>query len=103
VIWFTASSPDPHSRLTVAPPTSIGQQGGHAGDVAVVLAGLVGRAEGDVLHRVGRQLRIAVEQAPQDGGGQVVGADARQPAPVAADRRTAGVDDEHVHDHQLQS
>ena len=47
-----AWSPEPHSRLTVSPPTSTGQPGQeqrHPRDVAVVLAGLVGAAEDDVL------------------------------------------------------
>ena len=42
-----ASRPEPHSRLTVAPGTvdrQPGEQDGHPADVAVVLAGLVGRA-----------------------------------------------------------
>ena len=52
-----AASPDAHSRLTVTPRDRLGQPGEqhrHAGDVAVVLAGLVGAAEPDVLDLLGR-------------------------------------------------
>ena len=80
-----------------------GQQGGHAGHVAVVLPGLVGAAEDDVLDGVGREGRVAVEQGPEGGGGEVVGPDTRQRSPVPPDRSTAGVDDVDVHGSQLQS
>ena len=46
-----ASMPEPHRRLIVVPGTDRqpGKQPGHARDVAVVLAGLVGAAEDDVV------------------------------------------------------
>jgi hypothetical protein len=49
----TASMPEPHRRLMVEPGTlrAAGEQQRHAGDVAVVLAGLVGAAEDDVVDR----------------------------------------------------
>jgi hypothetical protein len=49
----TASRPEPHRRLMVAPGTlqrQAGQQAGHAGHVAVVFAGLVGAAVEHVGH-----------------------------------------------------
>ena len=90
-----ACSPDPHSRLTVCPPTSTGKSGEeqrHPGDVAVVLAGLVGAAEDDVLDE--RRVDAgAVDDRAQDGGGEIVRPDARERAAVAADRRADGLDD----------
>ena len=90
-----AWSPEPHSRLTVWPPTSTGKPGEqqrHPRDVAVVLAGLVGAAEDDVLDE--RRVDAgAVDEPAQDRGGQVVGPDARQGAAVAADGRPDGLDD----------
>ena len=52
---ITASMPEPHSRLIVVPGHLLGQAGQqqrHARDVAVVLAGLVGAAEDDVVDRL---------------------------------------------------
>ena len=59
--WPTASMPEPQSRLIVVPGTSTGrpgQQHRHAADVAVVLAGLVGAAEDEI-----------VDLAPVDAAG----------------------------------
>ena len=90
-----AWSPEPHSRLTVRPPTSTGQPGEqhrHPGDVAVVLARLVRAAEDDVLDE--RRVDAgAVDDRAQDERGEVVGADARQRAAVAADGRPHRLDD----------
>ena len=69
-----------------------GQQHGHPRDVAVVLAGLVGAAEDDVLDE-GRVEAGAIDDGAQDGRGEVVGADGRERAAVAADRRPDGLDD----------
>ncbi len=55
--WMIASSPLPHSRLTVAAGTDVGQPGQqhrHARHVAVVLAGLVGAAEVHLVHLLAR-------------------------------------------------
>ena len=62
-----------------------GQQDRHAGDVAVVLAGLVGAAEDHVLDE-GRVERGALDDGAQHGGGHVVGADRGERTAVAADR-----------------
>ncbi len=69
------------------------EQGGHARDVAVVLAGLVGAAEDHVVDHLRRQVRRARQDLPDDERRQVVGADLGEGAAVAADRRAdAGAD-----------
>ena len=87
--------PDPHSRLTVSPPTSTGksgQQQRHPRDVAIVLAGLVGAAEDDVLHE--RRIHAGpIHDGPQGRGREVVGSDGGERPAVAADRRADGLDD----------
>ena len=63
----TASSPDAHSRLTVMPGIDVrqaGQQQRHAGDVAVVLAGLVGAAEIHLVERRPVDARMRASSAP---------------------------------------
>ena len=63
----TASMPEPQSRLTVVPGTSTGrpgQQHRHAADVAVVLAGLVGAAEDQVVDLRPVHVRVALASAP---------------------------------------
>jgi len=78
-----------------------GQQDRHAGDVAVVLAGLVAATGVDVL----QQRRVdagARHQALVDFGQQVVGADAGKPAAESADRAADAVDDHYfLHDGPL--
>ena len=91
----TACRPEPQSRLTVCPGTSTGrpgQQRGHAGDVPVVFARLVGAAEDHIVDPVGRK-GGAVEQAADRGRGEVVGADLGERAAGAADRGADGVED----------
>ena len=66
-----------------------GEQRGKAGHVAVVLAGLVRAAEPHVLD-LGDRDAGARDRLRDHGGGQVVGTHAREPAAVAADRRTHG-------------
>ena len=95
----TASMPDPQRRFTVLPPIDGGQAGeqqGHAGDVAVVLAGLVGAAEDHVLHRFPVHAGVALPQRLQGHGAEVVGADRGEAAGVAADGGADGVADEGV-------
>ncbi len=70
-----------------------GEQGGHAGDIAVVLAGLVGAAEDDLVDGVGGDAGLPLEQCPEDVRGEVVGTDAGQGAAVATDRRADAVDE----------
>ena len=69
-----------------------GQEHGHPRDVPVVLAGLVGAAEDDVLDEGGVDAG-AVDDGAQHERRQVVGSDARERAAVAADRRPDGLDD----------
>ena len=69
-----------------------GQQQGHASDVAVVLAGLVGAAQDDVLD----QRRIdprSVDQSPDHRGRQIVGPDGRERPAVAPERSPQRSDD----------
>ncbi len=70
----------------------IGQEERHPRDVAVVLAGLVGAAEDDVLDEC-RVDAGTVDEPAQDRGGQVVGPDAGQGAAVATDRGPDRLDD----------
>jgi hypothetical protein len=78
----TAVSPEAHSRFTVYAETASGRPPAAppSGDVAVVLAGLVGRTEHDLVDPVG------VHAGPPHGlahhqGGQVVGPHARERPP----------------------
>ncbi len=87
--WATASRPEPQSRFTVTPGTVLGEAGeehGHARDVAVVLARLVGAAHVDVLDVRGVDA-VRGDELRQHVGGQVVGADAGELPAVAAERR----------------
>ena len=69
-----------------------GQERGHAGDVPVVLARLIGAAEDHIVDPVGRK-GGAVEQAADRRRGEVVGADLGERAAGAADRGADGVED----------
>ena len=70
----------------------VGEEQRHPRDVAVVLAGLVGAAEDDVLDE--RRVDAGtVDEPAQDRGGQVVGPDAGERAAVATDRGPDGLDD----------
>ena len=95
---LTASMPDPHSRLTVAPGISTGragQQHGHAGHVPVVLARLVRGAPVDVVDGGHVKARGARDEGLEYVRGQVVGADLGQRPLDLADRRPAGIHDEY--------
>jgi len=72
-----------------------GQQRGHAGDVAVVLPGLVRGAPVDVadLRRIDPRAR---HRRRDRMGGEVVRPHAGEGAPVAAHRRAHGVDDQRL-------
>ena len=63
-----------------------GQQQRHAGDVAVVLAGLVGAAEKNLVERRPIDLGIAAHQRPDRHRGEIVGAHFCQRAGIAPDR-----------------
>ena len=69
-----------------------GQQHGHPGDVAVVLAGLVGAAEDDVLDEAGIDAG-PVDDRAQHGRRQVVRPHGGQGPAVPPDRRADGLDD----------
>ncbi len=69
-----------------------GEQGGHAGDVAVVLAGLVRGAEIDVVDDGGVD-SAAADGFADDEGGQVVGANSGEASAIAGEGRSHGGDD----------
>ena len=66
-----------------------GEQHGHAGDVAIVLARLVRAAEPDVFDLLRRHTR-AVDRGAERKRREIVGTRPREPAAVPADRRTDG-------------
>ena len=70
------------------------QQGRHAGDVAVVLAGLVGAAQDHLVDRGEVEGGVARHQGCDGRRGEVVGPDRRQGAAEAADRRAQVIDDD---------
>jgi hypothetical protein len=69
------------------------EQRGHARDVAVVLARLVGAAEHHVGHARRVEPGVAREQGADAVGGEVVGARLGERAADAADRRAHAVDE----------
>ena len=71
-----------------------GQQRRHARDVAIVLAGLVGAAEEDVIDRGPIDARVALHERMQRDRAEIVGADAGERAAVAADGGANRVADE---------
>jgi hypothetical protein len=68
------------------------QQERHPGHVPVILAGLVGAAEDDVLDDRGVDLR-PLDDRPDDERRQVVRPDARQHATIPPERRPDRIDD----------
>ena len=70
-----------------------GQQQRHAGDVAIVLAGLVGAAEEHFVEPRPVDLVVAGDQRLDRHRGQVVGAYLGERAAVAADRGARGIAD----------
>ena len=72
------------------------EQRGHACDVAVVLTGLIGAAEDDVIDGLPIDGRVAGHQGAQWNGAKVIGADGRERATEAANRRADVVADENV-------
>ena len=73
-----------------------GQERGHAGDVAIVFARLVGAAENHIVQRGPIHRRVALHQGLDAGGGQIIGPDGGESFPVAADGRADGVADKGV-------
>src|SRR5690606_24802594 len=76
------------------PVGKAGEQRRHPGEVAIVLAGLVGAAEDDVVELVPVDSGIALDQGGDRDGREIVGADMGKRSAVAADRRADGVADE---------
>ena len=83
---------DGHARHLLGQP---GEQARHARDVAVVLARLVRAAHEDLVDRSGIEA-VALDRRRDHAGGQVIGADGREDARVAADRSAQRVDDHGV-------
>src|SRR6185437_8296038 len=73
-----------------------GKQQRHAGDVAVVLAGLIGAAEKDLVEPRPVGLGVARDQRPDGNGGEVIGAHLGERAAVAADRGARRIAEEHI-------
>src|SRR5205823_5602878 len=71
------------------------EQQGHARDVAVVLAGLVGAPEDDVVDRLAREA-VPLDHRLDRAGREIVRPDGRENAAVAPDGRADGVDDHRV-------
>src|SRR5262249_41217206 len=72
------------------------EQERHARDVAVVLAGLVGAAEHDLVEHGPVDLAVALEERPDRNRGEIVGADLGERAAIAPDRGSHRVADEHI-------
>jgi hypothetical protein len=72
-----------------------GDEGRHAADVPALLADLRDAAHLDVLD-LGRVEVVALDEAVQDLGGELVAADLRERAVPLADRAADGVDDQRV-------
>ena len=90
---LAARGAQPVDRDTRHADGQAGEQRGHAGDVAVLLAGAVGVAVVDVLDRRGVEAGVPGDELGDRQGREVVGADARQAAAVAAEGRAHGIDD----------
>ncbi len=67
------------------------EQRGHARDVAVVLARLIGAAEVDVVDGGGVELRMTLQQAPDRQRGEIVGAYRAQATAKSAEGRAQAV------------
>ena len=91
----TAWSPEPHKPVDGLPgdlDRQPGEERGHATDVAVVLASLVGRAEDHVVDQGGIDPG-AIDERRDRVRCQIVGTDVLQRAAVAAEWRSEAVDD----------
>src|SRR3546814_15668219 len=83
---FRAGAAEAIERDAARRAGKAGEQPGHAGEVAIVLAGLVGAAEDDVVEVGPVHTRIAVDQRLDRDGGEIVGADMGERTAIAADR-----------------
>jgi len=72
------------------------QQQRHPRHIAVVLAGLIGAAEIDLIDLGPVELRVPRHQRLDRGGGQIVGAHFCQRAAEAADRSSHGIADKYI-------
>ena len=95
-----ACSPEPHSRLTVSPPTSTGKS---ASSSAIRATSRLSSPAWLAQPRMTSSTRAGVDAGPIDDGAQderreVVRPDARERAAVAADRRADGLDDPRLAD-----
>ena len=86
-------SEPPAMTRSASLPRIAGEEGGHAGEVAIVLAGLVGAAEDDVVEIGPVDMGVAVDQRLDGDGGEIVGADISERTGVAADGGADGVAD----------
>ena len=73
-----------------------GEQQRHARHVAIVFAGLVGAAEENFVETRPIGLRVARDECADRRGGEIVGADFRQRAAVAADGGARCIADENI-------
>ena len=90
--------PEPQRRLTVAPPTDSGKPASSAAMRATLRLSSPAWLAQPSTHvlDVLRRHAGALEQRAQRVGREVVGADGREPAAVAAERRPHRVDDQRV-------
>ena len=76
--------PEEQKRLMVTPAVGNGELGQHnrqAGQVAVLLTGVAGGPDHHVLHLIGRQLRVAVQQRIDAMRQHVIGSSQIEAAP----------------------
>jgi hypothetical protein len=72
------------------------QQQRHARNVAIVLAGLIGAAEHDLVERRPVDLGMALDERPDGHGGEIVGTHLGKRAAIAADRRAHAIAEKNV-------
>ena len=89
----SAQPVDPSARYALR---QAGQQQAHPGDVAVVLARLVGAAVDHIVDGFGLDRRVARQQFPDRHGAEIVGAHGAQAAAIAADRSADGIADKRL-------
>ena len=88
-----AGAAEPVDRRTRHGGGETSQQHRHAGDVAIVFAGLVGAAHDAIVQRIPVDTGMPFLQRPDGMGGEVVGADVAQRPGIAADRGAGEVAD----------
>ena len=93
----TAQTVDRRARHLDGQP---GQQRGHAGDVAVVFAGLVGAAQDRIVQLFPTHAGIAGYQGLDGHGGKIIRPHGRQGAAVAAEGSADRIADIGMHGHE---